>query len=153
MSHLYPLPTDSHSSHAYPTRGVYTFTVTKTILRLLTSLSLGFNNRPDRKSQSFVEATGPFRGVLTSSTQSLTWRELLISLATCSCDQFHHIEDTIATHRQWQQPHTVRTTLLQHPTGIAQHDPDKFRFLNHATRNGLTVMVSMLRKGAQRSHA
>jgi hypothetical protein len=83
-SHLCPLLTDSHSPHACPTPGVYTFTVTKTVLRLLTSLALGFSNRPDRKSQSSVAATGPLPGVLTSSTHSLTWRESLTGLATCS---------------------------------------------------------------------
>jgi hypothetical protein len=50
------------------------------------------NNIPDHKSQSFV----PFPGVLTSSTQSLTWRDLLIGLATYYCDQFQHSEETIA---------------------------------------------------------
>jgi hypothetical protein len=38
-------PTVSHSPHACPTPGVYTFTVTQSI-GCYTSLSLGFNNRP-----------------------------------------------------------------------------------------------------------
>jgi hypothetical protein len=98
-SHLCPLLTDSHSPHACPTPGVYTFTVTKTVLRLLTSLALGFSNRPDRKSQSSVAATGPLPGVLTSSAHSLTWRESLTGLATCLFNHNHlpHLERVLHT--------------------------------------------------------
>jgi hypothetical protein len=66
----------------------------KVVLWLLTSHALGFSNRLDWKSQISIATTGPIPGVITSSTQSLTWRELLTGLATCSCDQFHHSEDT-----------------------------------------------------------
>jgi hypothetical protein len=53
-SHLHPQLTDSHSPHACPTPGVYTFTVQQSI-GCYTSLSLGFNNRPD---QEFSELCG-----------------------------------------------------------------------------------------------
>jgi hypothetical protein len=85
-SHLCLLLTDSHSPHACPTPGVYTFTVTQTI-GCFTSLGLGFSNRPDRNSQSFVVATRPLPGELTSTTHSLTWREFLIGRTTCLCNQ------------------------------------------------------------------
>jgi hypothetical protein len=84
MSHLHPLHTDPRSPHACRTPGVYTFTVTQTILRMLTSISLGFNNKMDQKSLSSAAATRPLPRVLTSSEHSLTWREFLIGLATCS---------------------------------------------------------------------
>jgi hypothetical protein len=58
------LPTDPHSPHACSTPGVYTFSVTWTVLRLLTSLALGYSNRPDRKSPGSVAATGFLPGVL-----------------------------------------------------------------------------------------
>jgi hypothetical protein len=58
------LPTDPHSPHACSTPGVYTFSVTWIVLRLLSSLALGYNNRPDRKSPGFVAATGFLPGVL-----------------------------------------------------------------------------------------
>jgi hypothetical protein len=58
------LPTDPHSPHACYTPGVYTFSVTWTVLRLLTSLALGYSNRPDRKSPGSVTATGFLPGVL-----------------------------------------------------------------------------------------
>jgi hypothetical protein len=44
------LPTDPHSPHAYSTPGECTFSVTWTVLRLPVSLTLGYRNRPDRKS-------------------------------------------------------------------------------------------------------
>jgi hypothetical protein len=50
------LPTDAHSPHSCSTPGVYTFSVTWTVLRLLTSLALGYNNMPDRKSPGSVVA-------------------------------------------------------------------------------------------------
>jgi hypothetical protein len=66
----------------------------------------GFNNRPDQNSQSSVEAMGLPPGELTSSTHSLTWRELLTGLTTClfnhgpdnpllqpASTQFHQGED------------------------------------------------------------
>jgi hypothetical protein len=89
------LPTDPHSPHAYSTPGVYTFSVTWTVLRLLISLALGYRNRPDRKSPGSVAAAGFLPRVLSflytlshlegvahrsnnlffqSSTTSLTWR-------------------------------------------------------------------------------
>ena len=52
------LPTDPHSPHACSTLGVYTFFVTWTVLRLLTSLALGYNNKLDQKSPGSVTATG-----------------------------------------------------------------------------------------------
>ena len=58
------LPTDPHSPHACFTPGVYTFSVTWIVLRLLSSLALGYNNRPDQKSPGFVAATGFLPGVL-----------------------------------------------------------------------------------------
>jgi hypothetical protein len=58
------LPTNPHSPHACSTLGVYTFSVTWTVLRLLTSLALGYSNRPDRKSSSSVAATRFLLGVL-----------------------------------------------------------------------------------------
>jgi hypothetical protein len=58
------LPTDAHSPHSYSTPGVYTFSVTWTVLRLLTSLALGYNNMPDQKSPGSVAATRFLPGVL-----------------------------------------------------------------------------------------
>jgi hypothetical protein len=43
----------------------------------------GFNNRTDKNSQSSVAITGLPLGELTSSTNSLTWREFLRGLTTC----------------------------------------------------------------------
>jgi len=51
------LSTDPHSPHACSTPGVYTFSVIWIVLRILTSLTLGYNNRPDRKSPGSVAAT------------------------------------------------------------------------------------------------
>jgi hypothetical protein len=58
------LPTDPHSPHACSTPGVYTFSVTWTVLRLLISLALGYRNRPDRKSPGSMAATRFLPGVL-----------------------------------------------------------------------------------------
>jgi hypothetical protein len=44
-SHLRPLLTDPHSPHACPTPGVYTFTVTQTVLRLLNLPCLGLQQQ------------------------------------------------------------------------------------------------------------
>jgi hypothetical protein len=44
-SHLCPLLTDPHSPHACPTPGVYTFTVTWTVLRLLNLPCLGLQQQ------------------------------------------------------------------------------------------------------------
>jgi hypothetical protein len=52
------LPTDPHSPHACSTPGECTFSVTWTVLRLPVSLTLGYRNRPDRKSPGSVAATG-----------------------------------------------------------------------------------------------
>jgi hypothetical protein len=72
------LPTDPHSPHACSTPGVYTFSVTWTVLRLLTSLALGYNNRPDQKSPGSVAATRFLPGVLSFlCTLSLLERVLL----------------------------------------------------------------------------
>jgi hypothetical protein len=72
------LPTDPHSPHACSTPGVYTFSVTWTVLRLLTSLALGYSNRPDRKSPGSVAATRFLPGVLSFlCTLSLLERVLL----------------------------------------------------------------------------
>jgi hypothetical protein len=74
------LPTDPHSPHAYSTLGVYTFSVTWTVLRLLTSLALGYSNMPDRKSPGSVAATRFLPGVLSFlCTLSLLERVLLHS--------------------------------------------------------------------------
>jgi hypothetical protein len=58
------LPIDPHSPHACSNPGVYTFSVTWTILWLLTSLALGYNNRSDRKSPGSMAATRFLPGVL-----------------------------------------------------------------------------------------
>jgi hypothetical protein len=58
------LPIDPHSPHACSTPRVYTFSITWTVLRLLTSLALGYSNRPDQKSPGSVTATGFLPGVL-----------------------------------------------------------------------------------------
>jgi hypothetical protein len=72
------LPTNPHSPHACSTPGVYTFSVTWTVLRLLTSLALGYNNRPDWKSPGSVAATRFLTGVLSFlCTLSLLERVLL----------------------------------------------------------------------------
>jgi hypothetical protein len=72
------LPTNPHSPHACSTLGVYTFSVTWTVLRLLTSLALGYSNRPDWKSPSSVAATRFLPGVLSFLyTLSLLERVLL----------------------------------------------------------------------------
>jgi hypothetical protein len=178
-----------------PTPGVYTFTVTKTVLRLLTSLALGFNNRPDRKSQSSVAATGPLPGVLTSSTHSLTWRESLTGLATCSFqpqpppspgESVTHRSDNLfpstrvptqSGNYEAQHEHTLAskppavkhcaTTTVhgKHRHGLSQtgdrqtlqHNKARkygtLRFSQPATQDDFLVLVSGLRKGAQRSHA
>ena len=52
------LPTDPHSPHACSTLGECTFSVTWTVLWLPVSLTLGYRNRPDRKSSGSVAATG-----------------------------------------------------------------------------------------------
>jgi hypothetical protein len=58
------LPTDPHSPHACSTPGECTFSVTWTVLRLPVSLTLGYRNRPDRKSPGSMAATGFLPGVL-----------------------------------------------------------------------------------------
>jgi hypothetical protein len=58
------LPPDPHSPDACYTPGVYTFSVTWTVLQLRTSLALGYNNRLDQKSPGSVTATGFLPGVL-----------------------------------------------------------------------------------------
>jgi hypothetical protein len=64
MNHPHSLPTIPHSPHACSTPGGYTFSVTWTVLRLLTSLALGYSNRLNRKSPGSVVATGFLPGVL-----------------------------------------------------------------------------------------
>jgi hypothetical protein len=56
-NHSRSLPKDPDSPHAYSTPGVYTFSVTWIVLQLLTSLALGYGNRPDHKSTGSVAAT------------------------------------------------------------------------------------------------
>ena len=63
-NHSCSLLTDPHSPHACSTPGVYTFSVTWKVLRLLISLALGYRNRPDQKSPGSVAATGFLPGVL-----------------------------------------------------------------------------------------
>jgi hypothetical protein len=58
------LPTDPHSPHACSTPGECTFSVTWTVLRLPVSLTLGYRNRPDRKSPGSMAATGFLPGAL-----------------------------------------------------------------------------------------
>ena len=58
------LPIDPHSPHACSTPGVYTFSVTWTVLRVLISLALGYRNRSDRKSPGSMAATRFLQGVL-----------------------------------------------------------------------------------------
>jgi hypothetical protein len=60
------LPTDPHSPHACSTPGECTFSITWAVLRLLVSLTLGYRNRPDRKSPGSMAATGFLLGVLSS---------------------------------------------------------------------------------------
>jgi hypothetical protein len=58
------LSTDPHSPSACSTTGVYTFSVTWTVLRLLTSLALGYSNKPNQKSPGSMAATRFLSGVL-----------------------------------------------------------------------------------------
>jgi hypothetical protein len=116
-SHLCPLLLDSRSPHACSTPGVYTFTVTKTVLRMLTSLALGFSNRPDRKSQSSVVATGLLPGVFTSSTHSLTWREFLTGLTTCSLTN----SNTVRMTTRLNQVQTAASSHIQSRTAWPLH--------------------------------
>jgi hypothetical protein len=83
---LCPLLMNSHSPHSYPTPGVYTFTFTQSI-RCFTSLALGFNNRSNQNSQSYVFGSyvvgvGLSLGEDHFPTNSLTWREFLTDLTT-----------------------------------------------------------------------
>jgi hypothetical protein len=71
------LPTDPHSPHACSTPGECTFSVTWTVLRLPVSLTLGYRNRPDRKSRVLWQLQGSFQELSPSSAHSLTWRESL----------------------------------------------------------------------------
>jgi hypothetical protein len=57
-SHLCPLLTDSHSPHACPTLGVYTFTVTKIVLRLLNLPCLGLQQQT---GPEFSQLCGSYR--------------------------------------------------------------------------------------------
>jgi hypothetical protein len=95
---LCPLLTDSHSPHACPTPGVYTFTVTQSI-GCFTSLALGFSNRPDQNSQSSVAGVGLSLGENHFPTNSLTWRELPTGLTTCLFNHNHlpHLERVLHT--------------------------------------------------------
>jgi hypothetical protein len=56
-SHLCPLLIDSHSPHAYPTPGVYTFTVTKKVLQLLNLMCLRLQQQTGPK---FFEIYGSY---------------------------------------------------------------------------------------------
>jgi hypothetical protein len=57
-SHLSPLLTDSHSPHACPTPGVYTFTVTKIVLRLVNLPCLGLQQQT---GSEFSELCGSYK--------------------------------------------------------------------------------------------
>jgi hypothetical protein len=57
-SHLCPLLTDSHSPHACPSPGVYTFTVTKTVLQLLNLSFLGLQQQTRPK---FFKLCGSYK--------------------------------------------------------------------------------------------
>jgi hypothetical protein len=70
-----------------------------TVHRLLHLPCLGLQQQADQNSQSSVAATGPLPGELTSTTHSLTWRELLTGLTTCLFNHNHlsHLERVLHT--------------------------------------------------------
>jgi hypothetical protein len=57
-SHLCPLLTDSHSPHACPTPGVYTFIVTRAVLRLLNLPCIGLQQQ---SGLEFSKLCGSYR--------------------------------------------------------------------------------------------
>jgi hypothetical protein len=71
MSHLCPPLTESHSPHSYPTPGVYTFTVTKTVLRLLNFPCLGLQQQTRMEVSKICRSyRTPFRSSYFLSTLS-----------------------------------------------------------------------------------
>ena len=68
------LPTDPHSPHACSTLGECNFSVTWKVLQLPVSLTLGYRNRPDRKSPTLWQLQGSFQEFSSPSAHSLTWR-------------------------------------------------------------------------------
>jgi hypothetical protein len=76
---------------------------------LLTSLALGYSNRPDRKSPGSVVATGFLPGILSFlDALSLTWRESLTSPSTCSSNFNHlyHLERVL--YKLANKPHKIK---------------------------------------------
>jgi hypothetical protein len=112
------LPTDPHSPHACSTPGVYTFSVTWTVLRLLTSLALGYSNRPDRKSPGSVAATRFLPGVLSF---------------LCALSHLERIAHRPTSHTQ------SSTAWPQQPTGKIDTG---FPKLVQQSQDGLTVTAS-----------
>jgi hypothetical protein len=125
-SHLCPQLTNSHSPHACPTLGVYTFTVTQSI-GCYTSLSGASTTGRIRNSQSSVAVTGLPLGELTSSTHSLTWRELLTCLTTCffysrACNPLLHSRSSTHEHgdgsnRNWTWGTVLSGQYVGNPQG------------------------------------
>jgi hypothetical protein len=78
------LPIDPQSPHACSTPGVYTFSVTWTVLRLLISLALGYSNRSNRKSPGSVATTRFLPGVLSFLYTLSLLERVLVQQATRS---------------------------------------------------------------------
>jgi hypothetical protein len=111
------LPTDPHSPHACSTPGVYTFSVTWTVLRLLISLALGYRNRSDRKSPSSVAATGFLPGVL-SFLRALSHLERIAHRPTTYSSNLNHLSHLERVLHHWPtRPHAVSTAWSQQLTG------------------------------------
>jgi hypothetical protein len=114
---LRSLPTDPHSPHACSTPGVYTFSVTWTVLRLLISLALGYRNRSDWKSSSSVAATGFLPGVL-SFLHALSHLERITHKPTTCSSNLNHLSHLERALHHWPtRPHAVITAWSQQLTG------------------------------------
>jgi hypothetical protein len=106
------LPTDPHSPHACSTPRVYTFSITWTVLWLLIFLTLGYRNRPDRKSSGSVAATGFLPGVL-SFLCALSHLERIVHRPTTCSTNLNHPSDLERALHHWRgRPHTVQHCVV-----------------------------------------
>jgi hypothetical protein len=124
------LPTDPHSPHACSTPGVYTFSVTWIVLRLLSSLALGYNNRSDQKSLGSVVVTRFLPGVFSFLCTLSLLERIAHRPTTCSSNLNHlsHLERVLYNWRN-KPPHSL--ALHGHTT-----NGEKQTRLSHRFNNG-----------------